>query len=111
MSFPSKQPCTNPVNFPWGHRTLARAWRGLWATFGLGGAGVAWAWCGHGAGLACDPWIRRDSARGSTTNAHPIQEQSRAEQSRTEQSRAEQSRAEQSRAGQGRAGQGRAGQG
>eukprot|EP00661_Eupelagonemidae_sp_cell13_P025776 gene25776-biopygen22509 len=51
---------------PWGHRTLAREWRG-------NGAGVrlvkknqpllAWvtrAWRGHGAGLACDPWGKRN---------------------------------------------------
>eukprot|EP00661_Eupelagonemidae_sp_cell13_P017520 gene17520-biopygen5343 len=33
---------------PWGHMTLARAWRGLQATFWL-----EWRW--HGAGLTCDP--------------------------------------------------------
>eukprot|EP00661_Eupelagonemidae_sp_cell13_P022348 gene22348-biopygen19245 len=41
---------------PWGNRTVARAWRGLQAFFGLGwrghGAGVARAWRGHGAGVA-----------------------------------------------------------
>eukprot|EP00661_Eupelagonemidae_sp_cell13_P022256 gene22256-biopygen11727 len=35
---------------------MARAWRGLWAVFGLGGAGVARAWRGRGAGMSCDPW-------------------------------------------------------
>eukprot|EP00661_Eupelagonemidae_sp_cell13_P010216 gene10216-biopygen224 len=34
---------------------MARAWRGLQAIFGLGGAGVARAWRGRGAGMSCDP--------------------------------------------------------
>eukprot|EP00661_Eupelagonemidae_sp_cell13_P017489 gene17489-biopygen23349 len=35
---------------PRDHRTLARAWCGLWARFGLDGAGMARAWRGLGPG-------------------------------------------------------------
>eukprot|EP00661_Eupelagonemidae_sp_cell13_P018608 gene18608-biopygen17422 len=50
---------------PRGHRTVARAWRGLQAFFfALDGAGVARAWRGRGAGISCSPRLPGALAQG-----------------------------------------------
>eukprot|EP00661_Eupelagonemidae_sp_cell13_P009345 gene9345-biopygen22710 len=49
------------------NRTLARAWRGLWAIFGLGGAGVALAW--RGPGLSSPPMGARNACERDTSGA------------------------------------------
>eukprot|EP00661_Eupelagonemidae_sp_cell13_P013221 gene13221-biopygen9549 len=54
----SSNSCITPD--AWGHRTLARAWRGHGAgvTRAIGNfwLGVARAWRGRGAGISCSPW-------------------------------------------------------
>eukprot|EP00661_Eupelagonemidae_sp_cell13_P017177 gene17177-biopygen14383 len=66
-----------PHGLPWDHRTLAWAWRGHGAgvarTTGIflawGGAGVARAWCGRGAGMSCPPRQVRRLENDEVANA------------------------------------------